>query len=53
MVICSLHTPSMEYDMYDMTRQGRAGQVKAGYYWVESSGPVAMREPFGWVREQR
>jgi hypothetical protein len=25
-VICPLHTPSMEYDMYDMTGQGRLKQ---------------------------
>lgn len=36
--------------MYDMTGQDI---LKAGYYWVASSDPVAMQEPFGWVRERR
>lgn len=37
---------SYNNDMYDYDRA-----YSAGYYWVATSDPVAMREPFDWVRK--
>ncbi|KFY94338.1 hypothetical protein V498_03920 [Pseudogymnoascus sp. VKM F-4517 (FW-2822)] len=39
---------SYDNDMYEYDRA-----YSAGYYWVATSDPVAMREPFDWVREER